>query len=74
MIDPRYDCKTMKWEREQMIKLLEYRKKFKSDYALAKALGKPQTNVSNWLKAGAYINIEECKIYIPSSDVKVQSL
>lgn len=57
-----------------MIKLFEYRKQFKSDYALAKALGKPQTNVSNWLKAGAYINIEECKIYIPSSEVKAQSL
>jgi hypothetical protein len=57
-----------------MIKLSEYRKQFKSDYALAKSLGKPQTNVSNWLKTGAYINIEECKIYIPSSKVKAQSV
>lgn len=55
-----------------MIKLTEYRKRFKSDYALAKSLGKSATSVANWQKKGAYIDLSGGQIYIPSAKVKVE--
>ncbi len=54
-----------------MIKLSEYRKQFKSDYALAKSLGKSQTAIANWLRGGAYIDLCKGEIYIKSANVNV---
>lgn len=55
-----------------MIKLTEYRKQFKSDYALAKSLGKSATSVANWKKKGAYIDLSEGRMYVPSAKVNVK--
>ena len=71
MLNPKYDCKIMKHEKSNLIRLSEYRRRFRSDYALAKALGKSQTAVKNWLNAGSYINLDEGKIYTATASVKV---
>jgi len=57
-----------------MIKLSEYRKQFKSDYALAKSLGKSQTAITNWLRGGAYIDLCKGEIYIKSANVNVEGI
>ena len=54
-----------------MIKLTEYRKQFKSNYALAKALGKTQKSVDRWLEDDAYIDLEEGRIYKSGPKVNV---